>query len=99
MESRFEVLFYLVFILSICGYVITCWVLAIDPSHVHTLWPVNNLILQVDYKSSGKTALQVASHQGHKDIVQFLLMSTAKLELQDEDGDSALHYSAFGYVS
>ncbi|KAJ8320485.1 hypothetical protein KUTeg_002072 [Tegillarca granosa] len=32
---------------------------------------------KVDFKSSGKTALQVASHQGHKDIVQFLLMSTA----------------------
>lgn len=55
-------------------------------------------MLQVDMKSSGKTALQVASHQGHKEIVQILLTAGANLELQDEDGDSALHYSAFGSV-
>lgn len=53
---------------------------------------------QVDQKSSGKTALQVASHQGHKEIVQLLLAAGANLELQDEDGDTALHYSSFGYV-
>ena len=47
-------------------------------------------------QSSGKTALQVASHQGHKDIVQVLITAGANLELQDEDGDTALHYSAFG---
>ena len=54
------------------------------------------MIFQVDQKSSGKTALQVACHQGHLEIVQLLLGAGAKLELQDEDGDSALHYSAFG---
>ena len=47
-------------------------------------------------KSSGKSALQVASHQGHLDIVQLLLVTGANLQLQDEDGDTALHYSAFG---
>lgn len=52
--------------------------------------------LKVDQKSSGKTALQVACHQGHKDIVSLLLSADASLELQDEDGDTALHYSAFG---
>lgn len=51
---------------------------------------------QVDLKSSGKTALQVASHQGHKDIVEILLSAGANLEQHDEDGDTALHYSAFG---
>lgn len=50
----------------------------------------------MDQKSSGKTALQVASHQGHKEIVQLLLNAGANLELQDEDGDTALHYSSFG---
>ena len=50
----------------------------------------------MDQQSSGKTALQVASHQGHKDIVQLLLASRASLEVKDEDGDTALHYSAFG---
>lgn len=51
---------------------------------------------QVDVKSSGKTALQVASHQGYLEIVQLLLKAGADLQLQDEDGDTALHYSAFG---
>lgn len=55
-------------------------------------------LLQVDQQSSGKTALQVASHQGHKDIVHLLLSSRANLEVKDEDGDTALHYSAFGWV-
>lgn len=54
---------------------------------------------QVDQKSSGKTALQVACHQGHIEIVRLLLTSGADLEAQDEDGDTALHYAAFGYES
>jgi len=53
--------------------------------------------VQVDVKSSGKSALQVASHQGYLDIVQLLLKTGANLQLPDEDGDTALHYSAFGY--
>jgi len=54
-------------------------------------------VCQVDVKSSGKTALQVASHQGYLDIAQLLLKANTNLQLQDEDGDTALHYSAFGY--
>lgn len=52
---------------------------------------------QVDMKSSGKTAVQVAAHQGHLDIVRLLLAAGANLQMKDEDGDTALHYSAFGY--
>ena len=51
----------------------------------------------MDQKSSGKTALQVASHQGHTEIVKLLVSAGADMETQDEDGDTALHYSAFGY--
>ena len=49
-------------------------------------------------KSAGKTALQVASHQGGRDMVNLLLKAHADVELKDSDGDTALHYSAFGYV-
>ena len=52
--------------------------------------------LQVDQKSSGKTALQVASHQGHLEIVKLLLAAGVSLQIHDEDGDSALHYASFG---
>ena len=53
-------------------------------------------VLQVDVKSSGKTSLQVAAHQGHTEVVRFLLDQGASLDTRDEEGDSPLHYSAFG---
>jgi len=51
---------------------------------------------KVDTKSSGKTCLQVASHQGHNELVTLLLSKSASLEVADDDGDTALHYAAFG---
>ncbi|XP_072888522.1 E3 ubiquitin-protein ligase MIB2 isoform X3 [Hemitrygon akajei] len=51
---------------------------------------------KVDIKNQGKTALQVAAHQGHLEVVNILLQSNAKLEVHDEDGDTALHYASFG---
>lgn len=47
-------------------------------------------------KSSGKTCLQVAAHQGHTELVGFLLSKGASMEIADDDGDTALHYAAFG---
>jgi len=55
--------------------------------------------LQLNHKSSGKTALQVAAHQGHMEIIVLLVASGANLEIADDEGDTALHYSAFGYNS
>uniref|UniRef100_A0A3B3SRK2 E3 ubiquitin-protein ligase MIB2 n=1 Tax=Paramormyrops kingsleyae TaxID=1676925 RepID=A0A3B3SRK2_9TELE len=52
--------------------------------------------LQVDIKNQGKTALQVAAHQGHMEVVKVLLQATSNIEVKDEDGDTALHYTAFG---
>lgn len=61
---------------------------------------VEGLLLQysdkADAKSSGKTCLQVASHQGHTELVKLLLSKSASLEIADDDGDTALHYAAFG---
>ncbi|XP_016115175.1 E3 ubiquitin-protein ligase MIB2-like [Sinocyclocheilus grahami] len=51
---------------------------------------------KVDIKNQGKTALQVAAHQGHVEVVKFLLQANSSIEAKDEDGDAALHYTAFG---
>ncbi|XP_071946064.1 E3 ubiquitin-protein ligase MIB2-like isoform X3 [Antedon mediterranea] len=50
----------------------------------------------VDAKNTGKTALQVASHQGHVEVIKVLVVAKANLELKDQDGDTALHYAIFG---
>ena len=48
-------------------------------------------------KHQGKGALHVSAHQGHLDVVEMLLDDAgADIHLEDDDGDSALHYSAFG---
>ncbi|XP_037540457.1 E3 ubiquitin-protein ligase MIB2 [Nematolebias whitei] len=51
---------------------------------------------KVDVKNQGKTALQVAAHQGHMEVVKALLQANSSVEVKDEDGDTALHYTAFG---
>ncbi|XP_042584990.1 E3 ubiquitin-protein ligase MIB2 isoform X6 [Cyprinus carpio] len=51
---------------------------------------------KVDIKNQGKTALQVAAHQGHMEVVKVLLQANSSIETKDEDGDAALHYTAFG---
>lgn len=50
----------------------------------------------VDLRSGGKTALQVAAHQGHAAIVKLLLQAGASVNASDNDGDTCLHYAAFG---
>lgn len=46
--------------------------------------------------SGGKTCLQVAAHQGHKALVEYLLSVGANVNIVDKEGDSVLHYAAFG---
>ncbi|CAH1175954.1 unnamed protein product [Phaedon cochleariae] len=50
----------------------------------------------VDARSSGKTALQVAAHQGHAHVVLALVKAGASVNASDNDGDTCLHYAAFG---
>ncbi|NWV64712.1 MIB2 ligase, partial [Malurus elegans] len=52
--------------------------------------------LLVDAKNQGRTALQIASYQGHLEVVRTLLQAHANVNLRDDDGDTALHYAAFG---
>lgn len=58
-------------------------VLDLHPSHV-------------DLRSGGKTSLQVAAHQGHTQVVAYLLSKGAHVNAVDTDGDTTLHYAAFG---
>lgn len=51
---------------------------------------------QVDCMSAGKTCLQVAAHQGHINIIKYLLSKQANVNIVDKEGDSTLHYAAFG---
>jgi len=53
----------------------------------------------VNTKVQNKTALQLAAHQGHQDVVVLLLNAGADASIPDEDGDSAYHYAANGYIS
>ena len=46
--------------------------------------------------SGGKTCLQVAAHQGHLNLVNYLLTTGANVNIVDKEGDSTLHYAAFG---
>lgn len=58
-------------------------VLDLYPNHVH-------------FRSGGKTSLQVAAHQGHAQVVAYLLGKGAHVNAVDTDGDTTLHYAAFG---
>ena len=51
----------------------------------------------MNVKTQNKTALQLAAHQGYQEIVSLLLNAGADAKIQDEDGDSAYHYAAYGY--
>ncbi|XP_040181757.1 E3 ubiquitin-protein ligase MIB2 isoform X3 [Rana temporaria] len=51
---------------------------------------------KVDIRNQGRTALQVASHLGHVEVVKILIQANANIDLKDDEGDSALHYAAYG---
>lgn len=45
---------------------------------------------------AGHTALQAGSQNGNLDVIQVLLNHKADVEIQDKDGDRAVHHAAFG---
>lgn len=45
---------------------------------------------------SSHTALQAASQSGHIDVINVLLKYNANVEIEDKDGDRAVHHAAFG---
>lgn len=42
------------------------------------------------------TALQAASQNGHLEVIKILLKNNADVEIEDKDGDRAVHHAAFG---
>lgn len=45
---------------------------------------------------AGHTALQAASQNGHLEVITVLLRYHADVEIEDKDGDRAVHHAAFG---
>lgn len=45
---------------------------------------------------AGHTALQAGSQNGHLDVIRVLLDHNADIEIEDKDGDRAVHHAAFG---
>lgn len=45
---------------------------------------------------AGHTALQAASQNGHLEVISVLLHYHADVEIEDKDGDRAVHHAAFG---
>ncbi|UJR29788.1 hypothetical protein I4U23_017334 [Adineta vaga] len=45
---------------------------------------------------AGHTPLQAAAQNGHIEIVRFLLQCQVNLEIEDKDGDRAIHHATFG---
>jgi len=45
---------------------------------------------------SSHTALQAASQNGHVDVINVLMKYNANVEIEDKDGDRAVHHAAFG---
>lgn len=45
---------------------------------------------------AGHTSLQAGSQNGHLEVIQVLLNHSADVEIEDKDGDRAVHHAAFG---
>lgn len=45
---------------------------------------------------AGHTALQAASQNGHLEVIRTLIHHKSELEIEDKDGDRAVHHAAFG---
>ncbi|UJR26642.1 hypothetical protein I4U23_007959 [Adineta vaga] len=45
---------------------------------------------------AGHTALQAAAQNGHIEIVRLLIQQDVNTEIEDKDGDRAVHHAAFG---
>ncbi|CAF1166402.1 unnamed protein product [Adineta steineri] len=52
--------------------------------------------IDINGSFAGHTALQAAAQNGHIQIIRLLIQHNASLEIEDKDGDRAIHHAAFG---
>lgn len=50
----------------------------------------------MDYKLEGRTILHMACHEGYINLVTALIDFGADMAIQDDEGDTPLHYATFG---
>ena len=58
--------------------------------------PNTPTVANVNGVFAGHTALQAGSQNGHFDVIKVLLKYNADVEIEDKDGDRAVHHAAFG---
>ena len=49
-------------------------------------------------KVENKTPLHLAAYEGQVEVMRCLLQNKADASVTDEEGDTALHFAAFGWV-
>ena len=49
-------------------------------------------------KMENKTALHLAAFEGQVEVLKYLLQNKADTKVTDDEGDTVLHFAAFGYV-
>lgn len=57
---------------------------------------VKRVEIDVNGVFASHTALQAASQNGHLEVIKVLLRHNADVEIEDKDGDRAVHHAAFG---
>lgn len=60
---------------------------------------LNTIGSNVNAVFAGHTALQAAAQNGHLDVIKVLMKFNVDLEIEDKDGDRAIHHAAFGNES
>ncbi|XP_053680164.1 E3 ubiquitin-protein ligase mind-bomb [Anopheles nili] len=58
--------------------------------------PQSVVKLDINGVFAGHTALQAASQNGHLEVIEVLLRYNIDVEIEDKDGDRAVHHAAFG---
>ncbi|XP_060583880.1 E3 ubiquitin-protein ligase mib1-like [Ruditapes philippinarum] len=67
-----------------------------DSSKVDEILQRSDATVNVNGVFAGHTALQAASQNGHVDVIKVLMKYDLDMEIEDKDGDRAVHHAAFG---